>query len=174
MHALRSIVSVACIASVACARDAPATNDSLGLHGALVNGLTWVPTKPSDCAATSREYTEPYHRAPYRDCRHQSGTSWEVIEIDADALVLTTDSFWTVAAANRRAEFARAESTISRRLGPGNHCFEGRVAWQQSDTLQASLNMRPQADVADQFEKVPWQIHVIQRLRPLEQMFSCH
>ncbi len=132
--------------------------------------MEWLEFRPDSLAQcrldTVTGYSPPFWRAPYWWCSRRLIAREDVMQVDADSVVVMVDAVWDVPHQQGQEEFARAERALTSRLGPPQQrckslvvttgrrapqprreCCELRAAWFSTDTLQATLELAYTHDV---------------------------
>jgi hypothetical protein len=148
-------------------------SQQLELRGPLVRHASWLPTALTDCDTLEQSYTPPFHRSPYRHCRHDSASTRILIEIDAESTLTEIYEVWTVTAGTRTQRFEAEAERLTANLGQPLSCAPTKVWWRNRDSVTAALILRPTTDVASDFELVPWELIRTVRYGPLLDALTC-
>jgi len=162
----RTLVRFACVALIGWVASGQGPG-RLQLRGPLVEWLEFRPDSLAQCRLdTVTGYSPPFWRPPYWWCSRRLISREDVMQIDADSVVVMVGAVWDVSREQGQEEFARAERALESRLGPPQQrcrslvvttgraarqqrreCCELSAAWFSSDTLQATLALAFTHDV---------------------------
>src|SRR6266849_2241844 len=154
----RTLVRFACVALIGWVASGQGPG-RLQLRGPLVEWLEFRPDSLAQCRLdTVTGYSPPFWRPPYWWCSRRLISREDVMQIDADSVVVMVGAVWDVSREQGQEEFARAERALESRLGPPQQRCRSLVvttgraarrprrercelsaAWFWSDTLQATL-----------------------------------
>jgi hypothetical protein len=195
MSQSRALCVLASILVAAC--DA-ADEQAPAWRGPLLRYVEQPAQSLADCAVSHRTYATPFWRAPYRECHQELARGSQLIEIDADSVITMTSRVWILVGAEGLARYRAELDRLTRDFGaparrveplasppaptsksdrpPSTTLLIGYcTAWQEPDSLEASLHLMPRDDVfpVPNPARVEWRLSRYLRRGPLPDAVSC-